>query len=181
MLKRQDPTLQVQSSETGQMLISGMGELHLEIIKNRLLRDFNLNVKFHKPQVSYRESVAKSVQVVGECNRIIAGQQLFAKVRVRMEPVNQAAASAAGSAAAGGKSASPVMILNQCPPEALPPERLAAALEELKACGEGGGRIAGFPLMKLKLTVLGAEYSPEQTDERAIKIAASDAFEKGLE
>src|SRR6185369_7455098 len=54
MLKRQDPTLQVTSSETGQTLISGMGELHLEIIKNRLLRDFNLNIKFHKPQVSYR-------------------------------------------------------------------------------------------------------------------------------
>jgi len=177
MLKRQDPTLHVVSSETGQTLISGMGELHLEIIKNRLLRDFNLNVKFHKPQVSYRETVAKSAQVVGECNRIIAGKQLFAKLRIRMEPVTQAAATQA----AGQKSAPPVMILNQCPPEALPPELLAAALEELKACGEGGGRIAGFPLMKLKVTVLGAEYSAEQTDERAVKIAAADAFEKGLE
>ena len=54
MLKRQDPTLAVISSETGQTLISGMGELHLEIVKNRLLRDFNLNVRFHKPQVIYR-------------------------------------------------------------------------------------------------------------------------------
>jgi elongation factor G len=176
MLKRQDPTLAVAGSETGQTLISGMGELHLEIIKNRLLRDFNLNVKFHKPQVSYRESVAKAVEVVGECHRMIAGQQLFAKLRIRMEPVAQAA-----SGPASGAQAPPVMILNQCPPEALPPELLAAALEELKACGAGGGRIAGFPLMKLKVTVLGAEYSPEQTDERAVKIAAADAFEKGLE
>ena len=69
----------VQSSETGQTLISGMGELHLEIIKNRLLRDFNLNVKFHKPQVSYRESIDHAVEVVGECHRMLAGQQLFAK------------------------------------------------------------------------------------------------------
>ena len=167
MLKRQDPTLSVQSSETGQTLISGMGELHLEIIKNRLLRDFNLNVKFHKPQVSYRESVGRAAEVTGECHRMIAGQQLFAKLRVRMESVAQ--------------SAVPVMILNNCPPDALPPEFLAAALDELKACGEGGGRIAGFPLMKLKVTVLGAEYNAEQTDERAVKIAASDAFEKGLE
>jgi len=177
MLKRQDPTLSVVSSETGQTLISGMGELHLEIVKNRLLRDFNLNVKFHKPQVSYRESVAKKVEVVGECHRMIAGQQLFAKLRIRMEPVTQSA----GSQSAGSQGPPPVMILNQCPPDALPPELLAAALEELKACGEGGGRIAGYPLMKLKVTVLGAEWNAELTDERAIKIAAADAFEKGLE
>jgi elongation factor G len=166
MLKRQDPTLAVQSSETGQTLISGMGELHLEIIKNRLLRDFNLNVKFHKPQVSYRESVAKPVEVVGQCQRMIAGQQLFARLRVRMEPVAQ--------------SSSPVMIVTSCPPNTLSPELLTAALEELKALGEGGGRIAGYPLMKLKVTVLSAEWN-EQTDARAMKIAAADAFEKGLE
>jgi len=177
MLKRQDPTLAVSGSETGQTLISGMGELHLEIIKNRLLRDFNLNVKFHKPQVSYRESVAKAAEVTGECHRMIAGQQLFAKLRIRMEPVAQAGGGPAGAA----QSAPPVMILSQAPPESLPGELLAAALEELKACGAGGGRIAGFPLMKLKVTVLSGEYSPEQTDERAIKIAAADAFEKGLQ
>jgi elongation factor G len=158
------------------MLISGMGELHLEIQKNKLLRDFNLNVKFHKPQVSYRESVAKAAEVTGECHRMIAGQQLFAKLRIRMEPSPQAAVPAAGA-----QSAPPVMILSQVPPETLPGELLSAALEELKACGAGGGRIAGFPLMKLKVTVLSGQYTPEQTDERAIKIAAADAFEKGLE
>ena len=89
MLKRQDPTLHVISGETGQTLISGMGELHLEVIKNRLLRDFNLNVKFHKPQVSYRESIATAVEVDGECHRLIAGQQLFAKLTLRMEPLRQ--------------------------------------------------------------------------------------------
>jgi elongation factor G len=167
MLKRQDPTLSVHSSETGQTLISGMGELHLEIIKNRLLRDFNLNVRFHKPQVSYRESIDHAVEVVGECHRMIAGQQLFAKLRIKMEPVSQGAV--------------PVMLLSAVPPDGLPPEFLTAALDELKACGEGGGRIAGYPLMKLKVTVLGGEWNTEQTDERAMKIAAADAFEKGLE
>src|SRR5436190_6062562 len=166
MLKRQDPTLQVQSSETGQTLISGMGELHLEIIKNRLLRDFNLNIKFHKPQVSYRESIDHAVEVVGECRRMISGEQLFARLRIRMEPA----------------PASPVhvMLLSAVPPEGLPPDHLTAALEELKALGEGGGRIAGYPLMKLKVTVLGGEWS-EQTDVRAMKIAAADAFDNGLE
>jgi elongation factor G len=167
MLKRQDPTLSVISGETGQTLISGMGELHLEVVKNRLLRDFNLNVKFHKPQVSYRESVAKAVEVVGECNRMIAGQQLFARVRIRMEPAPQ--------------STVPVMILTQAPPDSVPGELLTAALEELKACGEGGGRIAGYPLMKLKVTVLAVEWTSEGTDARAMKIAAAGAFLEGLE
>ena len=166
MLKRQDPTLAVQNSETGQTLISGMGELHLEIIKNRLLRDFNLNVKFHKPQVSYRETIDHAVEVVGECNRILAGQQLFARLKIRMEPAP--------------KATIPVMLLSAVPPEGLPPDHLTAALDELKALGEGGGRIAGYPLMKLKVTVLGGEWN-EQTDARAIKIAAADAFEQGLE
>ncbi len=167
MLKRQDPTLHVTSGETGQTLISGMGELHLEIVKNRLLRDFNLNVKFHKPQVSYRETIARAVEVTGECNRMIAGRQLFARLKLRMEPF--------------AKAAVPVALINAAPPEAFPPELLAAALDELKGCGEGGGRIAGYPLMKLKVTVLGGEWNPEQTDERAMKMAAADAFEKGLE
>src|SRR5436190_14811611 len=166
MLKRQDPTLQVQSSETGQMLISGMGELHLEIIKNRLLRDFSLNIKFHKPQVSYRESIDHAVEVVGECNRLIAGKQLFAKVRLKMEPVSGAA--------------SPVTVLNFNPVDGVPAELMTVAVDELKALGEGGGKIAGYPLMKLKVTVLGGEWS-EQTDVRAMKIAAADAFDNGLE
>jgi len=167
MLRRQDPTLHVSSGETGQTLISGMGELHLEIVKNRLLRDFNLNVKFHKPQVSYRETIARAVEVTGECNRMIAGKQLFARLKLRMEPF--AAATV------------PVALVNAAPPESLPPELLAAALDELKGAGEGGGRIAGYPLMKLKVTVLGGEWNAEQTDERAMKMAAADAFEKGLE
>jgi elongation factor G len=166
MLKRQDPTLQVQSSETGQTLISGMGELHLEIIKNRLLRDFNLNVKFHKPTVSYRESIERAVEVVGECHRMISGQQLFAKLRIRMEPAPQ--------------SKIPVMLLSAVPPDGLPPDMLTACLDELRGLGEGGGRIAGYPLMKLKITVLGGESS-ELTDARAARIAAADAFDKGLE
>ena len=87
MLKRQDPTFRArESEETGQTLISGMGELHLEVIKHRLLRDFKLNVRVHKPRVSYRESVKSAVEVTGECRRQQAGQNLFAKVAIRMEP-----------------------------------------------------------------------------------------------
>jgi elongation factor G len=167
MLKRQDPTLAVSTSESGQTLISGMGELHLEVIKHRLLRDFNLKVKFHKPQVSYRETVEHAVEVTGICHRQIAGQQLFAELQIRMEPFE------------GGTQA--VTVLSHCPPESLPGEYLAAAVEELMSCGQGGGRIAGYPLMKLKVTVLGGKTSDEHSSEVAFRIAANDAFEKGLQ
>ncbi len=166
MLKRQDPTLQVNANETGQTLIRGMGELHLEVIKNRLLRDFNLNVKFHKPQVSYRETIERAIEVTGECHKVIAGQQLFAKLKIRMEP----AAEAFG-----------VNVLNFIPVGSLPQDLVDAAVEEFKACGEGGGRIAGFPLMKIKVSVLGGEAAEIGSDEQAFRMAANDAFEKGLE
>jgi len=87
MITRQDPTLQVVSGDTGQTLLCGMGELHLEVIKNRLRREFDLDIKFHKPQVSYRETVQRSVEVVGQCNRQIAGQQKSASLTLRMEPI----------------------------------------------------------------------------------------------
>ncbi len=167
MLKRQDPTLTVIASDTGQTLISGMGELHLEIIKNRLLRDFNLNVKFHKPQVSYRETIARTVEVTGECHRQISGQQLFAKLKIQLTPVESTSQS--------------VLVVNHCPPDTIPDELLTVAIEELKARSQGGGLIAGFPLAKLKVTVLGGEASQENSDERAFRIAANEAFNKGLE
>jgi len=166
MLKRQDPTFKAKENpETGQTLISGMGELHLEVIRNRLLRDFNLNVKVHKPRVSYRETVSGSAAVTGECHRIVGGQQLFAKLTIRMErnpaELNQAA------------------IFNRLPEESLPNEFLDAVMQELRGRAEGGGPIGSFPLTRLKLTLLGAESS-EQSSDVAFTIAAADAFEKAV-
>ncbi|MBP89818.1 MAG: elongation factor G [Planctomycetaceae bacterium] len=167
LLLRQDPTLRVKIGETGQTLISGMGELHLEIIKHRLLRDFSLNVKFHKPQVSYRETVAAAAEVTGECHRQISGQQLFAKLTLRMEPSES--------------DHVPVAILNHCPPGTLPEELVVVIIDELKARADGGGLIQGFPLMKLKVTLLDAEAEEDNSNEMAFKISVNDAFDKGLE
>jgi elongation factor G len=167
MLRRQDPTIQVKSGDTGQTLISGMGELHLEVIKNRLLRDFNLKVKFHKPQVSYRESVERAVEVVGECNRMVGGEQLFARVKARIEPFD------------GG--AIPVVVLTQLPPDKLTGDLHEIVLDEFKTCGQSGGCIAGFPLMKLKITLLDAEMGEEGSTDTAFRIATNDAFQKGLD
>ncbi|MBU4270617.1 MAG: elongation factor G [Planctomycetes bacterium] len=165
MMKRQDPTFRArENEETGQTLISGMGELHLEVIKHRLLRDYRLNVRVHKPRVSYRESIQQAVEVTGECHRNVAGQTLSAKVRIRMEPF--------------AKGVKPVTVL-VAPGGVLPEEFLTPAVEVLGEQGEGGGML-GFPLMRVKITVLGGEVHETGSTELAFRYAAGDAFEKAL-
>ena len=165
MLKKQDPTFRAsESEETGQTLISGMGELHLEVIKHRLLRDFNLNVKVHKPRVSYRETVERAVEVVGQCHRQIAGQATFAKVKIRLEPTPG--------------TTQPVTVIGPVGDQ-IPPELLSVVVESLAEAAAGGGQL-GFPLLKVKLTVLGGEAREGESTEVAFRIAASDAFEKAL-
>ncbi len=144
MMNRQDPTFRAtENPETGQTLISGMGELHLEVIRNRLLRDFNLNVKVHKPRVSYRETIKRAADVTGECHRQMGGQELFAEIQLRLEPA---------TSSTGG-----VTITSRCPPEQLPGELLHEVLEELRSRGEGGGILGSFPLSNMKATVTGRE------------------------
>ena len=144
MMKRQDPTFRArENEETGQTLISGMGELHLEVIKHRLLRDFRLNVRVHKPRVSYRETIERR----GGSHRRVPPQ------RGRAECSRPSCASA-WSPSARGRSRS----RSRSRPAAieLPEEFLAAAVEVLSEQGEGGGTL-GFPLMHVKITVLGGE------------------------
>jgi elongation factor G len=166
MMKRQDPTFRArENEETGQTLISGMGELHLEVIKHRLLRDFKLNVRVHKPRVSYRETIEKPVEVTGECHRNIGGQMLSARVSIRMEPFP--------------KGVKPVTV-TVAPGIELPEEYLTAALEVLQEQGEGGGML-GFPLMHVKITVLGGSAHETESNALAFRYAAADAFMKALQ
>ena len=167
MLKRQDPTFRAkESEETGQTLISGMGELHLEVITHRLLRDYKLNVRVHKPRVSYRETIEKAVEVTGQCHRTMAGQALFAELTIRMEP--------------GTLGAKPVTALvSPGLGEQIPGPFLTAAIEVLREQGEGGGTL-GFPLMNVKITVLGAKSHEAESNDLAFRLAARDAFDKGL-
>lgn len=168
MLKRQDPTFHAsENSESGQTIISGMGELHLEVIKNRLVRDFHLNVKFYKPRVSYRETISSAAEVTGQCNRQVGSQTLFARLQVRFEPLEDVSAK--------------VIVLDRTPPDKMLPDlQRTAALEELRNRAEGGGLVGSFPLTGIRISVLGAEMAEVGSDEVAFRIAANDAFDEGL-
>lgn len=168
MLKRQDPTFHaVENEESGQTLISGMGELHLDVIKNRLTRDFHLNVKFYKPRVNYRETIRSKAKVVGECNRQVGSQQMFARLDVEFEPLADPAA--------------PIIVMDRSAPDKFLPENLRqAALEELRNRAEGGGVIGSFPLTGIRVSIHGGQVAEVGSDEIAFRIAANDAFDQGL-
>ncbi len=169
MLKRQDPTFNaIESEESGQTLISGMGELHLDVIKHRLTRDFNLNVKFYKPRVNYRETIANRAEVEGQCNRQIGDKQMFARVKLLVEPLED-------------RAANPIVLDRFFGEGVLPDNLKAAVIEELRARAVGGGAIGSFPLTGLRVSLTGGEMREVGSDEVAFRIAANDAFEQALQ
>ncbi len=169
MLRRQDPTFVGKiDPETGQTLISGMGELHLEVIKHRILRDFKLNVRVHNPRVSYRESIQNSATATGECRRTIAGNQLFADVTIQMDPL---------PAGQQGIQIVPGFDMSAEEP-AFPMDFWNPTVETLRDQGASGS--FGFPLIGVKMTVLSGAAREGESTEVAFRIAAADAFNKAL-
>jgi elongation factor G len=167
MMKRQDPTFRAsESEETGQTLISGMGELHLEVIRHRLQRDFNLKCRVHKPRVSYKETLGRAATAVGESNRQVAGQTLVATVTVRGEPTDEQA---------------PVTVEQGWFPESESLAEIAATMTEaVRESAERGG-LKGCPLWGVRLVVEESPIPEPLPGEVAIRIAAADAIENLLE
>ena len=164
-LERQDPTFSVRvSEETGQTIISGMGELHLEILRNRLEKDFGLKVRVHKPRVSYRETIRSPVEKEVTFHRRSGEESQYAKVRLKLEPFE-------------GKES--ITLVNKLKPGTLPPE-LESILEQAVLEEAHGGGIVGCPLMKVRFTILDADYHSGETTEVAIRNAATEAVREAL-
>ncbi len=166
MMKRQDPTFRASESEdTGQTLISGMGELHLEVIRHRLEREFNLHCRVHKPRVSYKETLKKCVQVTGHANRQVAGQTLVATVTLRAEPIDDQAS---------------VQVEQGWFPESEVSAAIAATMTTaVRESAERGG-LKSCPLWALRIVLLESLLPDPPPSDVAIRIAAADAIENML-
>ena len=167
MLKRQDPTFRaVESEDTGQTLISGMGELHLEVIRHRLQRDFKLNCRVHRPRVSYKETLGKRVLATGESNRQVAGQALVATVCIEAEPSDEQAS---------------VRVVQGWFPEAEAEAEIAATMVQALSESVERGGLKGCPLWGVTLTLRESPLPDPLPSDVAIRIAAADAVDVMLE
>jgi elongation factor G len=163
-LKREDPTFTWRvDSDTGQMLMSGMGVLHLEVKKHRLERDFRLKVRVSKPRVSYRETMKKAIKIEGECVKQAGTTGLFAKVTVEFEPI---------SVEQG------VLVINQIPDEALPAAFMLSAEEGIRYALQSGE--LGYPVIGVKATMRSAQMQEELSNEIAFQAAGADAVNRAL-
>ena len=164
-LARQDPTFNAKvSEETGQTIISGMGELHLDVLRERMQREFGLKVRVHKPRVSYRETIRNVQEATGEFNRQQAGTTQFARVKMRLEPHE------------GEES---ITFANEIKHGTLPTE-LMSILEDAVADEATGGGMLGYPLMNVKFVLVDADYRDGETTDVALQAAATDAIRQTL-
>ncbi|MFN0198893.1 MAG: elongation factor G [Planctomycetaceae bacterium] len=164
-LALQDPTFTARiSEETGQTIISGMGELHLEVLRNRMERDFGLKVKVHKPRVSYRETIRKSVEAEGEFIRQQAGISHFAKVKLRLDPLPEEET---------------VRVINRLKPGTLPSQMNQLLEQSVQDASRAGG-LAGFPLIHVQFTIMDVTTREGETTEVAIQQAAQAAAYQAL-
>ncbi len=160
----EDPTLKVKyDDETAQTVISGMGELHLEIILDRLIREYNTKVNVGKPKVVFRETIEKSIDAEGTFQRELGDAKHFGHVVLRMEP---------------DKRGSGVTIINTINES----DGIAAyvpAIEEAIRDASLTGVIAGYPVTDLRVTIKGGTYKEGESTGLGYKIAASTAFRDG--
>ena len=160
-LAQEDPSFRVHTDEeSGQMIISGMGELHLEIIVDRMLREFSVDANVGNPQVSYREALTSAVEHEETFEREIGGRGQFAHIMLRIEPLDQGAGYEFVSDIADGV----------IPKEYIPAIDKGVQEQMLN------GVLGGFPIEDLKVTLYGGSYHDVDSNEVAFKIAASMGF-----
>ncbi|MBF8438009.1 elongation factor G [Halanaerobiaceae bacterium Z-7014] len=161
-LAEEDPTFQVKTDEeTGQTLIKGMGELHLEVIIDRLLREFKVDANIGKPRVSYRETISKKVEDVhGKFIRQSGGRGQYGHVVIDLEPMPEGGGFEFEDKIVGG---------------AIPKDYISSVEDGIKEAMENG-IIAGYPVVDVKVTLKDGSYHDVDSSEMAFKIAGSIGF-----
>ncbi|RJP34709.1 MAG: elongation factor G [Phycisphaerales bacterium] len=167
-LERQDPTVRVAANpDTGQTLLSGMGELHLEVLVERLSREMHVAVNVGQPRVSYRETVTAAGEGEGRFIRQTSGRDHYAVVRIRVEPFTREGES------------SGFAIDNEVPADVLPAELRAAIEAGIKEAAQSGV-LGGYPLVDWQATVIGADVHETDSTEVAFENAARMAFDEAV-
>ncbi|MFC2002374.1 elongation factor G [Chloroflexota bacterium] len=164
-LAEEDPTFKVNyNRETGQTVISGMGELHLEVIVSRLLTEFGVGAKIGRPRVAYKETITVPVQVEGRFIQQTGGRGQYGHVFLKLEPLG---------------SGTGFQFVNQIKSGALPRQYIPAVEAGVKEAMETGG-VIGYPLVDLKATLYDGSYHEVDSSELAFKIAGSMALKDGV-
>jgi elongation factor G len=160
-LAQEDPSFRVHTDEeSGQTIISGMGELHLDIIVDRMKREFKVEANVGRPQVAHRETIRKSVEAEGKFVRQSGGRGQYGHVRIRLEPIEQGAGYEFVNSIVGG---------------AVPREYINSVDKGIKE-QIANGVIAGYPVVDVKVTLYDGSYHEVDSSEMAFKIAGSMAF-----
>jgi elongation factor G len=166
-LSEEDPTFRVHFDETtGQTIISGMGELHLDVLVDRMVREFRVQANVGKPRVSYRETITREVEKVNyKYVKQTGGRGQYGHVVIRMTPLERG----------GG-----VIFENKIVGGSIPTEYIPAVEKGIKESAEGGVLI-GYPVTDLKVTLIDGSYHEVDSNEMAFKMAASLAFKEGFQ
>lgn len=164
-LAQEDPSLRVRTDEeSGQTIIAGMGELHLEIIVDRMKREFNVEANVGKPQVAYRETIRKSVKQDGKFVRQSGGKGQYGHVVLEIEPQERGAGYVFENATVGGS---------------VPKEYVPAVDKGIREAMQNG-ILAGFPVVDVKVRLVDGSYHEVDSNEMAFKIAGSMGFKEGF-
>ncbi len=163
-LAQEDPSFRVQTDEeSGQTIISGMGELHLDVLVDRMKREFSVEANIGKPQVAYRETIRKSVEIEGKFVRQSGGRGQYGHVWLKLEPLGPE---------------EPYEFVNEIVGGAIPREYIPAVDKGIQEQMQNGV-LASYPLLALKATLYDGSFHDVDSSEMAFKIAGSMALKKG--